>query len=191
MYKKFKAWFVRRRTIRQEVLMTPQKMPGTRFVARRMTALDIPDVLELEEAVYGGQPWNQTTFMAELQKSGTALYLVMTLPAINAMVAYGGISFRRTEAHITNIAVTPLFQQQGIGRWLMNLMIDQARLLDIHTVSLEVRLDNVHAQALYRSLGFVPGRIRRGYYTDEHADALEMALSLTGAAQQNEHEGEK
>jgi RimJ/RimL family protein N-acetyltransferase len=40
--------------------------------------------------------------------------------------------------------------------------------------TLEVRVSNTAAQGLYRRFGFVPGGVRRNYYSDIGEDALIM-----------------
>ncbi len=45
-------------------------------------------------------------------------------------------------------------------------------------MTLEVRLSNYEAQALYRKLGFEPSGIRKEYYQDDKEDALIMWREL-------------
>ncbi|WP_164848061.1 ribosomal protein S18-alanine N-acetyltransferase [Lacticaseibacillus hulanensis] len=181
MFRRFKDWLARRQAIRDGFLPHPITINGATYSLRRMTEADIPAALDLERAVYGDTPWEKMAFMSELQKKSTALYLVLVVPESGQLAAFIGASFRRLESHITNIAVHPQFQRQGIGRTLMELMLDRSKTMGIQVVSLEVRLDNVHAQSLYRSLGFVDGRVRRNYYTRERADAIDMAVKLSGS----------
>jgi ribosomal-protein-alanine N-acetyltransferase len=180
MYRRFKEWLERREEVRKPIPTQQLTIGNNTLHLRRMEMEDIPAALDLERAVYGDTPWERVAFMSELQKTSSALYLVLTDPVTEYLVAFIGTSFKRTEAHITNIAVAPDFQHQGIGRSLMNLMLARARTMGMSVMSLEVRTDNVHAQALYRSLGFTDGRVRRNYYTRERADALDMSVRLDG-----------
>ena len=78
------------------------------------------------------------------------------------------------EAHITNIAVHPDFRRQGIGEQMMRFAFKKARELGATKMTLEVRLSNHGAQALYRKLGFQDRGIRKGYYSDTNEDAIIM-----------------
>lgn len=60
---------------------------------------------------------------------------------------------KKNEAHITNIAVTPTYQNQGIGRYLIRKLIRKAVLIDMDKMSLEVRVSNTAAQRLYKKNG--------------------------------------
>jgi len=56
--------------------------------------------------------------------------------------------------NIHDIAVDPLFRKKGIGKALMEAIVDYAREHDFCKVTLEVRHDNQTAQQLYQSIGF-------------------------------------
>ena len=45
-------------------------------------------------------------------------------------------------------------------------------------MTLEVRVSNMIAQSLYRKFGFQAGGIRKGYYSDNHEDALVMWVNF-------------
>ena len=77
------------------------------------------------------------------------------------------------EAHVTNIAVEPSRHRQGIGRQLLIHLIRAARSRGYKAMTLEVRVSNVGAQALYRRFGFAPAGIRTKYY-EQTEDAIVM-----------------
>ncbi len=143
----------------------------------KATDNDIPALIVLEKEVYSGHtPWSSFSFKTELEKRKNSLYLVV-YNASN-LVAFIGARFHPREAHITNIAVAPAYQNQHIGRRLLELMIDRARQNQSECVSLEVRIDNQIAKHLYRSLGFEATFIRKNYYQNIHTDAVNMVLWL-------------
>ncbi len=83
----------------------------------------------------------------------------------------------RRIGHIVTIDVAPAARRQGLGRMLMEAMLDHLCAADAVTVRLEVAIDNVDAQAFYERLGFVKtGRIR-GFYLGT-LDALTMKKPL-------------
>jgi ribosomal protein S18 acetylase RimI-like enzyme len=56
--------------------------------------------------------------------------------------------------NIHDIAVEPLSRGRGVGRQLLDRVMEYARATDCCKVTLEVRADNVRAQRAYRSAGF-------------------------------------
>ena len=84
------------------------------------------------------------------------------------------------ETHILNITVDSSFRNNGIGRSLVNLIIDHARLRNSEDILLEVRESNLEAQSLYKKLLFKKIGIREGYYkcSDGREDALVFRLKL-------------
>lgn len=55
---------------------------------------------------------------------------------------------------VLSVGVHPDFQRRGIGRALMQRLIDHGRERGLKRLELNVRSDNHGAQALYRGLGF-------------------------------------
>ncbi|WP_348636158.1 ribosomal protein S18-alanine N-acetyltransferase [Lactobacillus sp. ESL0703] len=138
---------------------------------------DISNMLLLETQAYNGRmPWNAEVFQSELAKSNL-LYLVVYQSS--TLVAYAGVRINQLEAHITNITVAPNWQGQGLGTQLMQIMIELVQEWGCECVSLEVRVDNLIAQKLYRQLGFSPTFIRPNYYQETQTDGLNMVLDLT------------
>lgn len=150
---------------------------GKALQVMRATNNDIPALLALEQKVYAGQmPWNSVSFETEFKKRKSSLYLVVY--DASTLVAMIGARFHPREAHITNIAVAPAYQGQHIAHQLLDLMIERARANHSECVSLEVRIDNQVAKALYRSMGFEATFIRKNYYQTTHTDAVNMVLWL-------------
>lgn len=103
------------------------------------------------------------------------------------IVGFAGLWFTADEAHLTSIAVRRQHRRQGIGELLLISAIDLAAARGARFVTLEVRVSNVEAQALYRKYGFFKTGVRRGYYTDNREDALIMTTdSITSASYQSE-----
>jgi ribosomal-protein-alanine N-acetyltransferase len=87
---------------------------------------------------------------------------------------FAGLWMMADEAHIINIAVSEEHQHQGIGELLLIGMIDLAAQLKARYIVLEVRVSNIVAQSLYSKYGFKAVGVRKGYYTDNHEDAVMM-----------------
>ena len=89
--------------------------------------------------------------------------------------------FGDLHAHLVLLCVQPSLQRQGLGRRLLQWLIESAQVAGIVSVRLELRADNLGAQAFYERLGFVPTRLLPGYY-DGEISAQRMALPLRQAA---------
>ena len=78
-------------------------------------------------------------------------------------------------AEIRRLYVVPGQRTSGLGRRLTETLLAQARQLDLDRLVLTTLPTMVHAQALYRSLGFVETEP----YVDKHTDGvLYFALDL-------------
>jgi ribosomal-protein-alanine N-acetyltransferase len=144
-----------------------------------MTLADIPAVHRIERASFP-VPWPDYAFRQELQTNRLAHYLVVRVGS--KAVAYAGIWMMVDEAHITTFAVLPDWRRQGIGGRLLLALLRLAREHDARVATLEVRVSNVAARALYQSFGFRPVGIRPRYYSDNHEDALIMTSAPLASA---------
>ncbi len=107
---------------------------------------------------------------------------VAELPRL-PVVGYGGMWLMVDEAHISTLASHPDWRGQGVGELLLLAMIDRAMEIGAEVVTLEVRVTNSVAQALYRKYGFQVAGRRKGYYSDNGEDALIMTTPrITTAA---------
>ncbi|HEY40781.1 MAG TPA: ribosomal protein S18-alanine N-acetyltransferase [Dehalococcoidia bacterium] len=91
------------------------------------------------------------------------------------IMGFAGFWIMADEAHITTIATREAFRQQGIGELLLQSILDMAKQRAARIVTLEVRVSNTAAQQLYAKYGFNQVGLRRGYYTDNHEDAVIMS----------------
>ena len=82
------------------------------------------------------------------------------------------------EAELETIAVASRFQRRGVAQQLFRELAFELRLAQVNEVLLEVRMSNLPAQALYRSLGFVEAGWRPRYYTEPVEDAVLMRFMI-------------
>lgn len=145
------------------------------IVIRRMQPEDVEGVMAIENAVVDF-PWSYNIFV-DCIKVG---YSCWVLDSEGEIVGYGLLSMAAKEAHILNICIQPQRQHQGLGRWLMQHLIAQARRLRAESTYLEVRPSNKHAFDLYTSLGFTQIGLRKDYYPafEGREDALVLGLSV-------------
>ena len=93
------------------------------------------------------------------------------------MVGHGGFIFLGGQAHIATIAVAPEHRRQGIADVLMVELLKVAGERGYDEVTLEVRVSNEAAIALYERHGLSEVGRRKGYYGDNGEDALIMTLT--------------
>jgi ribosomal-protein-alanine N-acetyltransferase len=155
----------------------------------RMRTEDLDEVVAIERASFS-MPWSRGAFLYELQQNRVARCLVMRDDG--RVVGYLCLWEIGDELHITNVAVHPDCRRRGIGRSLLNGVLDDARARKLKLVVLEVRPSNHEARTLYESFGFREVGRRRGYYYDTGEDALVMEISLqSGAASGGEPSGNR
>jgi ribosomal-protein-alanine N-acetyltransferase len=132
---------------------------------------DVPAVHEIEKLSFR-TPWPAHAFEQELRGNRLARYVVAR--AGDAVVGFAGVWLMVDDAHVTTFGVHPDWRRQGIGRQLLLNLYELSVALGARQMTLEVRVSNTGAQALYRSFGFeIVGR-RPHYYTDDGEDALVM-----------------
>ncbi|HKB25665.1 MAG TPA: ribosomal protein S18-alanine N-acetyltransferase [Methylomirabilota bacterium] len=136
---------------------------------------DLDEVLAIERASFS-MPWSRGAFLYEMQQNRVARCWVMREDG--RVIGYLCLWEIADELHITNIAVHPTRRRQGVGRVLLQGVLEDARERRLRLVVLEVRPSNTEARTLYEGFGFrVIGR-RRGYYYDTGEDALVMEADL-------------
>ena len=140
-------------------------------IIRRMRKEDLDAVTAIEEATFA-IPWSRESFRQELERNVAARYLVAEVEG--KVIGYAGAWIILDESHITNIAVEEAYRGQGIGRMLTQALIQYLSNLGACYATLEVRVSNIRAQNLYKSLGFVSVGKRKRYYEDNQEDAFLM-----------------
>jgi len=152
----------------------PAPVPAT---LRLMTRADLDPVLGLELELFGEEAWSRPMLEGELaQQPGSRYYIVAEQDGL--IVGYAGLLSAGAQADVVTIAVTGRYQGQGTGAALLAALVAEARRRDCTEVFLEVRVDNLRAQQLYRTRGFEEIGVRRGYYQPSGADALVMRRNL-------------
>jgi ribosomal-protein-alanine N-acetyltransferase len=86
------------------------------------------------------------------------------------------------QAEILTLAVHPAKRRQGLGRRLLDAVLDVMVGQGVRAVWLEVRASNAGARALYAEAGFIASGVRRGYYRRPVEDALVLRRDLAAAA---------
>ncbi|MGQ9456716.1 MAG: ribosomal protein S18-alanine N-acetyltransferase [Anaerolineae bacterium] len=156
-------------------------------LVRPMVLDDVEEVHRIERATFS-MPWSARSFTYDLSRNPSAFYLVAqarrdlfwreapSLPDLQEapILGYGGLWMLVDEAHISTLAVRPGWRGRGLGELLLWHLLQKAVELGAQEATLEVRVSNQAAIALYQKYRFhVVGR-RPKYYTDTQEDAFIM-----------------
>lgn len=163
-------------------------MPEANFRIEELQPEDLEAVLRIEGASFT-HPWTREMFQAELAPE---ISLVLVARAGDDTVSgylFGSVA--EGAFHISNVAVDPRVRRQGVGRELVRSALARASRRGAETATLEVRVSNLTAQALYRDFGFTVVGRRRRYYTGPVEDGLIMYLDGLGEAVKARSRGEK
>ena len=120
-------------------------------------------------------PWSEKTFASNQGER----FINLRLDVDGQMAAFAITQVVLDEASLFNIAVDPAFQRRGLGRQLLQHLIDELIKRNVLTLWLEVRASNLPAIALYEQLGFNQVSRRPNYYptASGREDAILMALT--------------
>ena len=143
-----------------------------KFQIQKMTQNHIDDILQIEELCYGAHHWSRDSFLTELNNKISSYYCLINEE--NKCIGYIGFWKIIEEAHITNLSVHPNFQNKKLAQKLLLCMLDECYREKIKFITLEVRVSNEKAIALYEKFGFKSLGLRRKYYQDNNEDALIM-----------------
>lgn len=149
----------------------PERVPELDVHIVPMRRRHLRAVLRIENKVYP-RPWSLSLFMSELALRATRAYFVARVGG--AVVGYAGLMLTGEDGHVTTIAVDPEWHRHKIGSRLLIQLARHARRRGARNLTLEVRMSNVAAQAMYRRFGFRPAGIRKNYYVETNEDALVM-----------------
>lgn len=135
-------------------------------------------LVTLEQEIFPEDPWT-TGMIAQELSSGRSVYFGVCVNddavAPPVLCGYAGIALG-IDADVMTMGVLPDFRGRGLGRVLMDALIDVARRWGSERVFLEVRESNAAAISLYENSGFeVVGRTK-GYFCNPREDALNMRL---------------
>lgn len=155
-------------------MATAPELLAPELVIRAMRGSDVSDVVAIERGSYQF-PWSEGIFRDCLRVG----YVCRVVTVSRQVMAYGVMSFGAGEAHILNLCVGEAYRCRGIGRQLLNSLLERAGAAGMADAYLEVRPSNTTAIRLYLALGFEQVGMRRGYY--QAANGREDAAVLRRA----------
>jgi ribosomal-protein-alanine N-acetyltransferase len=135
------------------------------LIIEPFTIADLDWAIDLEKRVFA-KPWSKKSFLEALANPQQEFFVAKTgaIP-----LGYLGAWRMYDTVHITNIAVEETSRRQGVATGLLAAAEAWAASCPL---TLEVRLSNYPARALYEKFGFQVYGARPGYYEDNGEDAL-------------------
>ena len=127
---------------------------------------DIDFAAELHSGAFA-RPWSGDEFASLLSQEGTFGFVARRVGAHQGPPA--GVVLARTvagESEILTIVVSKKARRQGVGRLLMDAVLQRLHADRATALFLEVDEENVGALALYRRLRFAEVGRRPAYYSD-------------------------
>ena len=141
---------------------------------RPMSIEDCEQVAAIEAASFS-MPWSLKAFRETVQKANFRYFIAEEEGEI---LGYCGFLYVLDEAEIPNVCVKASARRKGVGRQMMNALIEEARKLGMAVLYLEVRESNTAARGLYERLGFEENGIRKNFYEQPVENAVLMSKTL-------------
>lgn len=145
------------------------------IVICHMSESDLDQVMAIELASFPN-PWTRQHFLDEL--SSPYAFPLSAFDLGGRLVGFICPMLLLGEGEIMDVAVDPDCRGRGVGRMLVQRVLDDCLGAGAACVFLEVRVSNHAAISLYSEMGFVETGRRRRYYKDGE-DALVMERLFT------------
>ena len=148
-----------------------------RWLIRR----DMHDVLIIERASFP-DPWTEEDFLHCLRQR----YCIgMVAERDGLIVGYMIYTLHDKRLELLNLAVLPDCRRQGVGRAMVDKLIDKLNQQRRRRISLKVIESNLPGQLFFRAMGFRARKVVHGWYdtTDEDAYLMDYRIKapvLTG-----------
>ena len=136
----------------------------------KASANHIKEIIEIDREAFP-KPWSKKLWLKELSRTERS-YCVAAEDG--KVIGFGGGLLAGEDFHITTIAVQDSNLSKGVATNIMIKLLEEAIVIGANHLTLEVRIGNLPAQALYRKFGMAPAGIRRAYYQPDNEDALIM-----------------
>lgn len=140
---------------------------------RFMSEDDVEYVTEIENQLFS-KPWTRQDFVNSMSDRHN-IYVVAENEK-HEVVGYCGIWGVLDEGQITNVAVRPEDQGNGIGQQMLEELLRIGKNEGLQQYTLEVRKSNTKAIRLYEKLGFMEEGIRKSFYDKPVEDGIIMWL---------------
>ena len=154
--------------------MSSAPCTSVRILVRWMLKEDLESVLQIERQSFEF-PWDESEFTACTQQPN-CIAMVATLE--DKVVGYMVYEMGPHWFQLLNLAVDPQYRQHGVGRTLVQRLINKLSARRRQRIALQVRETNLTAQLFFRALGFRATAILHDHFPDTAEDAYVMSYEL-------------
>lgn len=137
-----------------------------------MTEAHIPALAAVERDCFA-DPWSADSLREELTNPHAVFRVA---EEEGAVLGYVGMHHLVDEGFITNVAVFPAARRRGAARALLAELAAYGAAYGLYRITLEVRVSNAPAIALYEGAGYVRDGVRPGFYSHPAEDAAIYSL---------------
>lgn len=141
-----------------------------------LLADDFEKIIEIESRAYS-VPWKREVVEKIFQQDLKRIKLIYQ----EQLAGYAFLSSVLDEGHLLHITIDPNYQGLGLGRRLLQYILELGQQKGLSSIFLEVREGNTPARGLYQSIGFNEIGLRKGYYPckdGSREDAIVMAYTI-------------
>ena len=131
----------------------------------------IKDILQTEFDEF----WTYEILQQELLSNNSKYIVAKSLD--NIIVGFAGIKIILDTAELMNIVTKKSFRANGIGKLMLEYLINMCKNEKIKTLNLEVNSQNTIAINLYKKYNFKEVGLRKKYYNNTY-DAILMSLNF-------------
>lgn len=143
---------------------------SVRWLIRR----DMAEVLGAESASFE-YPWTEEDFMCCLRQRNCIGLVYENREIVQGFVIY---ELLKSQLHVLNFAVHPLYRNQGIGQQMVEKLINKLSQQRRQEITLEIRETNLAAQLFFSRMEFKAETVLRRHYDDTDEDAYQFVYSL-------------
>lgn len=146
----------------------------TEVTVEPMKQTDVTFIAEIERQCFSS-PWSENAVREELENENAVFF---TAKLLGETVGYMGMHTVLDECYVANVAVKSEYRRKGIGRRLLKYAEEKAKEKNCSFISLEVRVSNESAIALYSAEGYEKAGERKNFYSAPTENALIMTKTL-------------
>ena len=142
---------------------------------RKMEIKDADSVYRIENQAFF-EPWSKKSLIKDLESNSFLSHYVYEYEG--RIVGFYIASHVLDEVEIFTIAVDSAYRKMGIGKAMLDHLIDISKKRNDKEIYLEVSTKNIAAINLYRKFDFKIIGIRKNYYQKLGEDAYNMVKEL-------------
>jgi len=153
-----------------EAKPTTDRAAQLRVHIRWMIRRDLPEVLQIEEDGFEF-PWTEREIMDALRQQNC---IGMVAEQGERVVGFMIYKLYPKHLHLVSLAVARDCQRRGVGRLMVDKLVEKLTRQRRVRITLETRETNLAAQLFFRSQGFRATAVFHEFYADSPEDAYLM-----------------